>query len=115
MRRLSSLESAVTEANKFAEAEAVRCEQSEAVTESLLTRSKMHGKLLAQHSQVRGTSSSSSTSQCTPHEAGTVVSRGMTGAAAALEELSVSGVLKAGLEFLAAFTVPKAASNANPL
>ena len=54
MRRLSSLESAVTEANKFAEAEAVRCEQSEAVTENLLVRSQVHGRLLAKHSKVRG-------------------------------------------------------------
>ena len=53
--RLTSLESAVTEANKFAEAEAVRCEQSEAVTENLLARSQMHDKLLAQHNKVTGT------------------------------------------------------------
>lgn len=53
--RLTSLESAVTEANKFAEAEAVRCEQSEAVTESLLARSQMHDKLLAQHNKVTAT------------------------------------------------------------
>lgn len=52
--RLTSLESAVTEANKFAEAEAVRCEQSEAVTESLLARSQKHDKLLAQHGKVTG-------------------------------------------------------------
>ena len=47
-----SLESAVTEANKFAEAERVRCEQSEAVTESLLASSHRHDKLLAYHSKV---------------------------------------------------------------
>lgn len=52
VRRLMSLESAVTEANKFAEAERVRCEQSEAVTESLLASSHRHDQLLAYHGKV---------------------------------------------------------------
>ena len=50
VRRLTSLESAVTEANKFAEAEAVRCEQTEAITENLQAQSQVHDRVLAQHS-----------------------------------------------------------------
>ena len=52
LQRLTSLESALTEANKFAEAERVRCEQTEAVIESLLTCSQMHSDKLAEHARL---------------------------------------------------------------
>lgn len=66
VRRLMSLESAVTEANKFAEAERVRCEQSEAVTESLLASTHRHDQLLAYHGKVSSVLCHNTTIQCVP-------------------------------------------------
>ena len=49
--RVASLEAALTDANNFAEAERVRCEQTEAVIDSLLASSKMHFETLSKHTR----------------------------------------------------------------
>lgn len=55
--RVSSLEAALIDANNFAEAERVRCEQTEAVIDSLLASSKMHFETLSKHTRLLADSS----------------------------------------------------------